>query len=64
MRQPMETISNVKVAKGVNEYLDDEAIRVFLQTQTKWTPAVNDGQVVKQKLVLPIVFKLGDSTSL
>jgi TonB family protein len=53
-------ISNVKVAKGVNEYLDDEAIRVFLQTQSKWTPAVNDGQVVKQKLVLPIVFKLGD----
>jgi TonB family protein len=53
-------ISNVKVAKGVNAYLDDEAIRVFLQTQSKWTPAVNDGQVVKQKLVLPIVFKLSD----
>jgi TonB family protein len=56
-------ISNVKIAKGVNEYLDAEAIRVFLQTQTKWTPAVNDGQVVKQKLVLPIVFILSDSNN-
>ena len=54
-------ISNVKIAKGVNEYLDSEAIRVFLQTRIKWTPAVNDGQVVKQKLVLPIVFKLSGS---
>jgi len=51
-------ISDVNIAKGVNEYLDDEAIRVFLQTQTKWIPAVHDGQVVKQKLVLPINFIL------
>jgi TonB family protein len=56
-------ISNVKIARGINEYLDAEAIRVFLQTQTMWVPAVNDGQVVKQKLVLPIVFKLSDSNT-
>jgi TonB family protein len=51
-------ISNVKIAKGVNEYLDDEAIRVFLQTQSKWIPAIHNGEVVKQKLVLPINFTL------
>ena len=54
-------ISNIHVIKGIDEYLDAEAIRVLLQVGDIWDPAIHKAQVVKQKITLPINFTLKGS---
>ena len=48
---------SVNVIKGLNESCNDEAIRL-IQECPDWTPGTMKGQVVKQKVLLPIIFKL------
>lgn len=54
------SISDVQVIKGIDEYLDAEAIRVLLQVGGTWDPAIHHGKVVRQKIALPIYFSLKD----
>ena len=51
-------ISDVSVYKGVNPYLDAEAIRV-IKSMPKWTPGKQKGKYVNVKYTLPISFRLG-----
>lgn len=51
------TVSNVKVARSVNEELDKEAMRV-IETMPKWTPGKMKGEPVRCKYSLPITFNL------
>lgn len=51
-------ISDVSVYKGVNPYLDAEAIRV-VKSMPKWTPGKQKGKYVNVKYTLPISFRLG-----
>lgn len=51
------SISNVKVIRGVNPLLDQEAIRV-IKAMPKWTPGKQRGQAVRVKQTLPIGFSL------
>lgn len=53
------SISDLKVKEGVYESLDTEALRAVYQLNDKWKPAIHQGQIVKQKLVMPVIFKLG-----
>jgi len=45
------------IRKGVNQYLDTEAIRLIKAMPT-WIPAIDKGQTVNSVITLPIQFKL------
>ncbi|MCU0448387.1 MAG: TonB family protein [Bernardetiaceae bacterium] len=52
------SITNVKSVKGIGAGCDEEAVRV-IQEAPKWKPGKQRGRPVKQKIVIPIAFKLG-----
>ena len=51
------SISEVEIAKSVNEYLDAEAVRV-VNAMPKWKPGKQKGENVRVKYTLPISFRL------
>lgn len=51
------SISNVKIEKGVEPSIDNEAIRV-LKTMPRWLPGKQDGKPVRVRYAVPITFKL------
>lgn len=51
------SISQVTLLNGLGGDCDEEAIRVISQSP-QWTPAQHDGQAVRNKLVIPLIFKL------
>ncbi len=51
------SITNVQVLKGISADCDEEAMRV-IKMSPKWKPGKQRGRAVKQKMVVPIVFKL------
>jgi hypothetical protein len=52
------SITDIKLVKGIGAGCDEEAIRV-IQNSPKWNPGKQRGKPVRQKMVLPIIFKLG-----
>jgi protein TonB len=52
------SISDVRAVKGIGAGCDEEAVRV-VQGAPSWTPGKQRGKPVKQRMVLPITFKLG-----
>jgi len=52
------SISEVKAVKGIGAGCDEEAVRI-VQGAPSWTPGKQRGKAVKQRMVLPITFKLG-----
>jgi TonB family protein len=56
------TVEDVEVARGVNEYLDAEAIRVVSE-MPDWTPGYQSGDAVNVNYTIPINFVLqGEET--
>lgn len=51
-------ITDIRIIKNVNYYLDIEALRVIRAMPTNWIPATLEGQKVRYKYTLPIVFRL------
>lgn len=51
------SITNVKVARSVDPYLDREAMRI-VKAMPKWTPGKKDGKPVLVKYTVPVVFRL------
>ena len=51
------SITDVKVVRGADPYLDKEAIRV-VTNMPKWTPGKTGGKAIRVKYTLPITFKL------
>ena len=51
-------ISDVKAVKGIGAGCDEEAVRV-IKNSPAWTPGKQRGRPVKQRMIIPIVFKLG-----
>lgn len=51
------TLTNIKIVKGIGAGCDEEAIRI-VQLSPKWKAAKQRGKPVKQRIVLPIFFKL------
>ena len=51
------TISDVHVARGVDPYLDKEAVRV-VQSMPKWIPGKQNGKAVRVKFTVPVMFRL------
>ena len=51
------SIVDVKVVRGVDPYLDKEAIRV-ISTMPKWKPGEQRGKPVRCEFTVPVMFKL------
>lgn len=51
------SISDVHVARGVDPYLDKEAVRV-VKSMPKWIPGKQNGKAVRVKFTVPVMFKL------
>jgi protein TonB len=51
------TVSNVKVVKGVDKLLDDEAVKA-IQASPKWSPGLQRGRPVRVRFYIPLVFTL------
>ncbi len=49
------TASSIKIARGVNEELDNEALRL-VESIEKWSPAVNEGEIVRSAFTYPVQF--------
>jgi TonB family protein len=49
--------SEFRIVKGVNQSLDDEAMRA-LKSGPRWTPETKRGQAIKTRVVFPIKFRL------
>jgi TonB family protein len=54
------SISDVVVVKGIGSGCDEEAARV-VALSNPWNPGKQKGQVVRQRMVVPIIFKLSNS---
>jgi protein TonB len=54
------SISNTKPLKGIGAGCDEEALRVVANSPA-WIPAKQDGKTVRQRMVVPIVFSLGNT---
>jgi periplasmic protein TonB len=50
-------LHNIKVKRGLGHGCDEAALRVVKEGE-KWKPAKNKGELVMQKITLPISFKL------
>ncbi|MEM1137071.1 MAG: energy transducer TonB [Bacteroidota bacterium] len=53
------SITQTEVVRGIGFGCDEEALRV-LGTAPKWNPGKQRGRPVKQRMIIPIVFKLSD----
>ena len=51
------TISDVRVARGVDPYLDKEAV-VVVKSMPKWIPGKQNGKAVRVKFTVPVMFRL------
>ena len=56
------TITHAKVVRGVDPLLDTEALRV-VNSSPKWKPGKQNGEAVRVKYTLPIMFRLGGDSS-
>lgn len=54
------SISDIVVLKGIGSGCDEEAARV-VALANPWNPGKQKGQVVRQRMVVPIIFKLSNS---
>jgi periplasmic protein TonB len=52
------TIVDVVAIKGIGAGCDEEAVRI-VQSAPAWKPGKQRGKPVRQKMVIPIIFKLG-----
>lgn len=50
------TVTDVKVLRGVDPLLDEEALRVVRQSP-KWTPGQSEGKAVPVTFTFPVIFK-------
>lgn len=55
--EPDGSVSNVRVTKGIDESLDQEAIRV-VESSPKWQPGTQRGKPVRVAYAFPVVFSL------
>jgi TonB family protein len=54
------SITDVRAKKGIGAGCDEAAMQA-VKSSPKWHPGKNKGIAVKQRMVLPITFKLGGS---
>lgn len=53
------SVTNVSIARGVNDLLNEEALKV-VNTLPDWEPGKKDGQSVPVSYIVPLNFQLDD----
>jgi TonB family protein len=53
------SLADIKVVKSAHPDLDKEAIRV-IEKSKKWLPGSDFNQTVNERLVFPVIFRLGE----
>ena len=51
------SVTNVEVEHGLDDMLDDEAVRV-ISISPKWIPGQIKGKKVRTRMVIPVEFRL------
>ena len=51
------SLTDLKVVKGISAECDAEAIRI-MSLSPHWNPGKHKGNIVKQRMIIPIIFKL------
>ena len=51
------SVTNVRAVSGVDQYLEDEAVRV-ISASPKWKPGVLGGEKVRVRYSVPVEFRL------
>ncbi|PWJ42690.1 TonB family protein [Sediminitomix flava] len=54
-------LEDIKVVRGIGVGCDEEAIRAISNSTVKWKPATQRGRKVRQRIIIPINFKLASS---
>ena len=54
------TLSDVKVIRGVDPFLDKEALRVIQLSNGRWKPGKQHGKEVRTQLMYPVFFRLSN----
>ena len=55
--EPNGDLSNIRVEGSLHPSLDEEALRI-LKTMPRWNPGMVNGEIVRTRLRLPIVFDI------
>ena len=58
------SISDIKAVKGIDALCDEEAVIAVKAATTTWVPGKVNGVAVKQRMVLPVSFKLANTSDL
>lgn len=53
------SLTDIRVVKGIGAGCDEVAVHV-IETAPKWSPGKQRGKAVRQRMVLPIIFKLAN----
>ncbi len=54
------TLSDFAAIKGIGAGCDEEAVQILKNCPISWNPAKQRGKSVRQRLVIPVTFKLGE----
>lgn len=52
------SLSDIKVVKGIGAGCDEEALRLVRESSPKWNAGKNDGKSVRVKIIVPVNFNL------
>ena len=50
-------ITDVKILRGADAKLNEEAIRVIESSSNGWVPAIKDGKKISITMMIPVIFK-------
>lgn len=56
--EPNGKLSNIKILRGQDKYLDQAALDIVAKAPTAWKPARNNGRPVRLMIQMPIQFQL------
>ncbi|MFC5269080.1 TonB family protein [Adhaeribacter terreus] len=56
------SISNINIEKGLDEACNEESLRL-VRNSPKWQPAKHDGKNVRQRISMPLIFRIPDTTA-
>src|SRR5690606_7472068 len=55
------SLSNVTIEKGLDEACNNESLRL-VKNSPAWQPAKHNGKVVRQRISMPLIFRIPDTT--
>ena len=57
------TLSNINIVKGLDAACNEESLRL-VKNSPKWQPAKHEGKIVRQRISMPLIFRIPDTTTI